>query len=263
MTRSRSGFTLIELLVVMGIMILIGAVIVSSSFGMSRASGYQAAENVVYNTLQLAHERACTAGKRVVVAFVGNQNPYEDDSLTAIAAVGTVSEEVVGNYIQDRCANLAKYTENGKQNTGESSDTVWNMATGAKVEGFDIEITTPAGRPFPDGSTGAYAYGVTQLRARKGSFSGWKKGDPYGFQIIPVQVLPKGFKIGMGSVGASPSDTLIVFEPSGGSFKASAAGMRDQGGVAELYIYEEISKNDPSRAIRIKVDNGVISRVVQ
>lgn len=261
MTRRAEGFTLIELMVVVGIMILVSAVVVSSSFGMSRASGYTAAENVVYNTLQLAHQKACTDGKRVVVAFVGDQDKYEDDSLTAIAAAGTVTETVSGNYIQDRCANLAKYTENGKQSAGTSSDTVWNLKTGAKVEGFKIQLKSVQGN-IPGSKNEKFNYTVTQLSPKtSGDFSSWQKDDPYGFQIIPVQVMPKGFKIGMGAAGTSPSSSLIVFEPNGSSFKASASGMKKEGDTAELWIYEEITKGNSSSAIKIKVDKGVITKV--
>ena len=264
-TKSPGGFTLIELMVVAGIMVLVTAIVVSSTFGMSRASGYTAAENVVYNTLQLAHQKACTDGKRVVVAFVGDQDEYGDDSLTAIEAVGTVSEEDAGNYIQDRCANIAKYTQEGKKDTGDSKDTVWNLETGAKVKGFRIE-TKEVPRSIPGTAKDKFSYKVTQLNPKSGgsgSFAGWKKGAPYGFQIIPVQVLPLGFKIGMGAVGASPASSLIVFEPNGSSYRAnpSANGMTKAADVAELWIYEEIAKDDKDRAIRIKVDKGVIKVV--
>ncbi len=260
----REGFTLIELMVVAGIMVLVTAIVVSSTFGMTRASGYTAAENVVYNTLQLAHQKACTDGKRVVVAFVGDQDEYGDNSLTAIEAVGTVSEEDAGNYIQDRCANMAKYTKDGKKDKGESSnDTVWNLETGAKVKSFTIQIKEVPGS-IPGTTKDRFSYTVTQLNPKaggSGSFSGWKKGAPYGFQIIPVQVLPLGFKIGMGAVGTSPASSLIVFEPNGSSFRANANGMTKAADVAELWIYEEIAKDDKDRAIRIRVDKGVVKVV--
>ena len=103
--KNRSGFTLIELMVVVGIMILIATIVVSGSFGMSRASGYIASENVVYNTLQAARQKACTDGKAVIMAFV----KHEEDggefnyALVTVQAAGTIS--LVGNtYFYDKGA---------------------------------------------------------------------------------------------------------------------------------------------------------------
>ncbi len=266
MTRRNKGFTLIELMIVVGIMVLISAIVVSSSFGLSRASGYSAAENVVYNTLQLARQKACTDGKRVVVAFVSDKEQYEDDALTAIEATGTVTETVAGNYIQDRCANLAKYTASGKQSTGSSSATLWNLRSGAKVVGFRIGFKKDISGAIPgtSGNNNKYYYDVTQispLSGGGGGFTDWRKGDPYGFEIVPVQYLPKGFKIGLGSTSASPANTAIVFEPNGTSFRANAAGLTKAGDSAELWVYEEIVKQEASRAIKIKVDKGVVTVV--
>ena len=265
MTRRNQGFTLIELMIVVGIMVLISAIVVSSSFGLSRASGYSAAENVVYNTLQLARQKACTDGKRVVVAFVSEKDKYEDDSLTAIEATGTVTGggKNVGNYIQDRCANLAKYTASGKQSSGESSATLWNLRTGARVVGFRISIKKDISDDIPGtAKKGKFYYDATQINPLSGgSFSNWEKGDPYGFEILPVQYLPKGFKIGLGSTSASPANTAIVFEPNGTSFRANADGLTKAGDAAELWVYEEIAKSESSRAIKIKVDKGVVTVV--
>ena len=91
----QDGFTLIELMVVMGLMILISSIVVSGTFGMTRSSSYRVAEDIVFNTLQMARQRACTDGKRVIVAFmVDRSDNYEDNALSIVEATGTITEEV-------------------------------------------------------------------------------------------------------------------------------------------------------------------------
>ncbi len=65
----------------------------------------------------------------------------------------------------------------------------------------------------------------------------------------------------MGAAGTSPARSPIVFEPNGSSFRANANGMTKAADVAELWIYEEIAKDDKDRAIRIRVDKGVVKVV--
>ena len=276
--RKRKGFTLIELMVVMGLMVLIGAIVVTGSFGMSRATSYTAAENIVYNTLQMARQRACTDGKRVAVVFVGDEKDtadYADDSFTAIEAVGTVTEPISGNYLQDRCANLAKYTESGRMTTGATStNTVWNLRTGAKFHGFEVKSDFNSGASYaiPGMGTGntahKYGYTVTQITPITGSGfnrGDWRQGDPYGFQIIPAQVLPRGFKIGLDAVGVSPAGKLLVFEPDGTSFLGtpSSTGIQKGAEMVTLHLYEEIFKNDAAKAVQIRISKGIVTVVEQ
>ena len=275
---AAGGFTLIELMVVVGIMILISAIVVSSSFGLSRASGYQAAENVVYNTLQLAHQKACTDGKLVIVAFVSDKEKYDDDSLTAIAAAGTVTcacgnddeddDTPPGgngeNFIRARCANLREYTAGGPRGIQEgSSGTVWNLTTGAKVKKYVTSISSQLYRTIPGSDSLLYYYSATKLEARElpGFKKEWNVGDQFGFQIVPVQVLPKGFKIGMGgaSKSDSPAKSLIVFKPDGDSYLADEKMVQRGDGKAKIFLYEEMFEGDTARAVKIEVNNGVVS----
>ncbi len=266
----RGGFTLIELMVVMGLMILISSIVVSGSFGMTRSSSYRVAEDIVYNTLQMARQRACTDGKRVVVAFAMERGgTYEDNALSVIEATGTITEDVVGSYIADRCANLSKYAGTGVAVNVDSTNTVWNLRTGASFTGFSVvrkDDITYKRESIPGGGGDKYQYTVTQLQSKKSLDKNfWKKGDAYGFQIAQSQTVPKGFKIGFGSVGVSPADKLLVFEPDGTGFAGTSAkdGITKSSDTAELYLYEEIFKGDAKKAVCVKVVNGIVSVVRQ
>lgn len=266
--KRSGGFTLIELMVVMGLMILISSIVVSGTFGMTRSSSHRVAENIVYNALQAARQQACTDGKRVVVAFVNDRGGAADaNALSIIEAAGTITEDVSGKYIQDRCANLVKYT-GARENEDESTnaDTVWNLRTGASFSGFTIkrdkDITYKT-ETLPGGN-GKYSYTVTQITPKSGlDKTFWSRGDPYGFQITQSQTLPRGFKIGFGSPGASPSDKLLVFEPDGTGFVGtpSKTGIDSSSKTADLYLAEEIFASDAKKAVHIKVANGIVSVV--
>lgn len=271
--KRSGGFTLIELMVVMGLMILISSIVVSGTFGMTRSASYRAAENVVYNALQAARQQACTDGKRVIVAFVNDRGGTDEaNALSIIEATGTITEDVSGNYIQDRCANLAKYTGSGVVSSGsdtKNADTVWNLRTGASFSGFTItrsDDVTYKMEPIPGGGTEKYRYTVTRIEPKNDKLAQnfWAKGDPYGFQITQSQTLPRGFKIGFGAPGASPAGKLLVFEPDGTGFAGSeGTGLTRPSGTSEsdLYLYEEIFASDAKKAVHIKVTNGIVSVV--
>ena len=268
--KRSSGFTLIELMVVVGIMILIITIVVTGSFGMSRASGYLAAENIVYNTLQAARQKACTDGKRVVVAFVKREEEYGDGdnyALVTAEAVGTITETVENTSIGDRCSPLGDHV--GEDGT----DSIWNLGTGISVPGpFTILRSTIQGQ-IPSGG-GMFSYDVITLKLKADSDAGsnrsfnsqyWKSGDPYGFQIGEMQELPTGFKFGVNSTEASsPKDWLIVFEPDGGSFcdKAKSNGYLKRTSAnkkVDVKIFEDLSESMKEKAIVITVNDGAIS----
>ena len=258
----RSGFTLIELMVVIGLMILISSIVISGSFGMTRSASYRGAGNVVFNTLQMARQHACTDGRRVIVAFtIDSDVTYEDNALSVVEAAGTVTEgndkgELVGSYIQDRCSHLPE---------GKNPGNVWNLRSGAHFKGFTVSRNKKLTKPIPGGG-GQYSYGCTQINPGSGSGfkkENWKKGDPYGFQILQSQTLPRGIKIGYKSVGASPAGKLIVFEPDGTGFcdEPSKDGLKWENGDKDvtLFLYEEIFKGDEKKAVRINFNNGFVS----
>ena len=261
--RRNSGFTLIELMVVIGIMILIGSIVITGSFGMSRASGYMAAENIVYNTLQAAHQKACTDGRRVLVAFVKIEAESDDYALVTVEAAGTIEEIANSKVFYDKTSLLAANSDT------RSDDSIWNLDTGVFVEGpFTNSVAEREFKAIPsDSDVGEFAYSTikVELLEKKGeprrtSFNDpppWKAGHAYGFQVGEKQELPTGFKIGFNSVDGSLDKRLVVFEPDGRSFFGQQSGGGLGGGASDgtLFIYEEIDKDHP---VKIKVRNGSI-----
>ncbi len=262
--KRSSGFTLIELMVVIGIMILIASIVVTGSFGMSRASGYMAAESVVYNTLQAARQKACTDGKRVLVAFVKikadaefDDSSVDDYSLVTVEAAGTIEEMSTKDrtFFYDRTSTLANYQDT------RSDDSIWNLDTGACAQGpftnsvADIGDKSAKYKIPSDDDVGSFGYSTTKIMLLgKSTFksSEWKEGDAYGFQIGETQELPMGFKLKVN--GGTPDGWHIRFEPDGrSSFRKSKGGQQSDSGLIE--IYEEIAQNT---SIRIKVENGSI-----
>ncbi len=276
--RRYDGFTLIELMVVMGIMILISFIVVSGSFGMTRSSSYRVAEDTVYNTLQAARQRACTDGKRVIVAFVVDRSKnYEDNAFSIVEAQGTITEPVDEPYIEDRCANLSILTKGGVDVLDVEEEehilerhTIWNLRTGAHFTGFKFKwalsalMEIPGSSAPPSNSPSNYKYHVTRIKPISAvTFNKklWRRGDPYGFQIAQSQALPRGFKIGWKAIGTSPASHLLVFEPDGTGFAGTSGedGIQKEGDSATLILYEEISSRDEDKAIRITFNRGIVS----
>ena len=259
--KRSSGFTLIELMVVIGIMILIASIVVTGSFGMSRASGYMAAESVVYNTLQAARQKACTDGKRVLVAFVkikaDADTAIDDYSLVTVEAAGTIDkdEEVHTTFFYDRTSALANYQDT------RSEDAIWNLDTGVCVQGpFTNLVSDIEGKKIPSDTgtdVGAYGYSTTQVKLLgKDTFAStyWKPGHAYGFQVGETQEIPMGFKLKVKD--GKPEGWHVLFEPDGRSFfRKAGGGQQSNGGVIE--IYEEIAQGQ-STSIKIRVDKGSI-----
>ncbi len=255
--KRSSGFTLIELMVVIGIMILIASIVVTGSFGMSRASSYMAAESVVYNTLQAARQKACTDGKRVLVAFVkieADANSEIDDySLVTAEAAGTIGEmsSTDRTFFYDRTSTLANFQDT------RSDESIWNLDTGVCAQGpFTNYVADIEGQPIPsDIDVGAFGYSTTKISLLgKDKFVSqkWAPGHSYGFQIGETQELPTGFKFKVN--GGSPEGWHVKFEPDGRSSFQKSSG---QGGSSSgtIEIYEEISADHP---IKIMVENGSV-----
>ena len=257
--KRSSGFTLIELMVVIGIMILIASIVVTGSFGMSRASGYMAAESVVYNTLQAARQKACTDGKRVLVAFVkikaDADTAIDDYSLVTVEAAGTIDkdEEVHSTFFYDRTSALANFQDT------RSEDAIWNLDTGVCVQGpFTNSVSDIEGQPIPSETgtdVGAFGYSTTKvalLGKDKFASADWKPGHAYGFQIGETQEVPMGFKLKVN--GGSPEGWRVRFEPDGRSSFGKAKGSQ-QSDSGTIEIYEEIA---PDTSIKIRVDKGSV-----
>jgi type II secretory pathway pseudopilin PulG len=268
--KRSGGFTLIELMVVIGIMILLATIVATGSFGMSRASGYMAAENVVYNTLQAARQKACTDGKRVVVAFVkieADANTESDDyALVTVEAAGTIEKmsKKDRTIFYDRTSVLANFLRE------RSDDAIWNLDTAVCVEGpftnsvEDLEVWTDQAIPYKDyesessGSESANEekvgyFGDSPVKVKllgKDSFStrDWDEGHAYGFQVGETQELPLGFKLRVDGKTSNLEKTPITFEPDGGSSDCT------------LEIFEEINAvaGNTAGKVVITVNNGTI-----
>ena len=263
--KRSSGFTLIELMVVIGIMILLASIVVTGSFGMSRASGYMAAESVVYNTLQAARQKACTDGKRVLVAFIkieaDTNTKIDDYSIVMAEAAGTIGKRDAKDHFYDRTSTLVNYQDM------RSEDSIWNLDTGYCAPGpFTNYVSNISDDTIIPSAVnvGAYSYSPTivKLLAREGktrgdeeNFSKWNEGEAYGFQIGETQEIPMGFKFKVNGSADHLDDWRIRFEPDGRSFFLKNGRVSGDSGTIE--IYEEITKDDP-HPITITVDKGII-----
>lgn len=248
----KKGFTLIELMMVMLLMAIITTITASGSFGMSRAAAYSAAQDVVYNTLQAAKQRACLDGKRVFVVF------QDKDTILIVEGAGSITK-VLATGFSDRTAALEI------SSAGNSGVTVWNLSTTTgvharnviasvrgnsgteKIPGLDTDI-------YPKSFSYEYEQCVITPRGDAnnkddpGNFnkSDWKEGDVYGFEVMPAKKMPKGFEIGFNGISNEPKNSILYFNPDGTS------------GNCTVYIYEKIAK-DETKAVKITVNNGIIS----
>lgn len=249
--KNRAGFTLIELMVVVGLMILVTAITISGSFGMTRSSGFRGAEDLVFNTLQFARQKACVEGKETLVIFYDDkeENKYGADSFIVVQAAGVITGGLRdGNYFEDRSSTI---------NDGTLTNTVWSLKNGRKA--YIRNVGSSVGSEFVPGDERKYKYATKRIYLKPESGetlkkTDWEKGDIYGFNISSVQILPKGFKIGWNSSLGSVKKKCIVFKPDGTSQVLDNGNV--SGDTVDLYIYEKIQP-DAKKAIKIMVKDGV------
>lgn len=270
MNAKNKGFTLVELLVVMVIIAIVSTIVISSSFGMSRGSGYSASENMVFNSLQTARQHACTDGKRVVIAFLGDVDKYNDDALVIVEAAGTVTEKIGkgGSGFKDRNSTVPSANNVRK--------TIWNLTKLSYADGYSVTkqsvdeaatFTEVKGSPKKSDVIGEiyderYKFPFAQYETHGNhNNTTWEVGDAYGFQIAPMQKMPKGFKIGWDGVSTSPRNKLIVFEPDGTIGTTSVGSSTvDKSASVTLYLYEEIIKGNDKAPAMISIANGKIRK---
>lgn len=253
----ESGFTLIELLMVMMLMVLITTITVTGSFGMSRAASYTAAQDLVYNTLQIAKQRACLDGKPVFVVF------QDFETILVVEGVGTVSKILKdGGSFFDRTATF----EIKERTDGKSTNvTIWNLTTGAHA-GNVIATPEVEGTDTIPGLDVSADFGFVHCRItpRKDfNKSEWNERDAYGFEVMPAKKLPKGFRLKFGSAKDNAiKNEIIVFNPDG----TGGVGKKDSNGKivadnsdAYIDVYEKIKEDDPGTYIGIIVSSGVVS----
>lgn len=247
----KSGFTLIELLAVMGIMVLVTTIAVTGAFGMTRGASFNAAQDSVFNTLQFARQRACIDGKPVLVVFT------DETTFCAVQGCGVANDDSSKNKICDNYSSMASVGD--KQG---KSLAVWNITKGRRSDSVKSVSTHDSGssnkKPIPGEAKLYYSAPYVQIEPKESIDI--ESGDLYGFEILPRQVLPKGYKLTVG--GKKPTDKspcIIVFEPNGDGGSANGSDATCAGGKVEVSIFEEILGEDSDSSITIRVENGAIS----
>ena len=240
-----------ELLVVMSIMLVVSTILVAGYFGMTRAASYAAAETDVFNHLQLARQRASLDGTRVFFMLI------DSNSYVLVHGVGQLTKDMESKTFNNRHRFYDAYVDLKEITNNASRVRVWNMDE--IVYGDDVTIN-PAGDETLDaypGSTARYARHTCMFETRlpaAAQYAKWKKGDRYGFELYPRQVLPKGFYFGFQNLDNAPKNDLIIFAADGTSSRVSGGGAPVDTGETELYLYEKIAK-DKQHAVLIKVKN--------
>lgn len=294
---ANRGFTLIELLVVMGLMALLTAMVFSNSFGMSQATSYTAAQDTVFNVLQMAHQRACIDGKDVYVHLINPDPtiaPQDSPRLAIIEGYGRISRGYEsGTYPRQKELNEKNKREHTHINvTGffvdngyslsrseEDETDIYNFDSGdrAKLVGViygdssreslpvpDINIS--GGNRIPEEDGFYFEHRIRQLwlaPSESGSISQskWETGDMYGFAIMPDQRLPKGFT----ATVKEGIDTICFYaDGSSGAINFTAGqGRTKNHGKATIQLAMTIDKDAGDRAkkrmIEIVVSGGDIT----
>lgn len=277
---ANRGFTLIELLVVMGLMALLTAMVFSNSFGMTQASAYSAAQETVYNVLQMARQRACIDGKDVYVIL--KTEDEKRPTLAIIEGYGRIAIEYkagIRENAPDGDKSKGYFVDNGysMQRPTESSVDIYNLTSGgqARLAGVDDKDEQDF-IPEIDASRGQrtvadqfqFEHKVRQIwlapvpkvgnsPAIPVTAGDWKAGELYGFSILPDQRLPKGFKIKL-----DKGDT-ICFYADGTSgvldFSSGQGNTRNHDDVMiEVAEAVERKAGQSDKTIRYSVKNGNI-----
>ena len=204
---ARSGFTLLELVAVIGIIAIMAVVVVGGFNGIVRAISRDTGASAIRRALNLARQQACVDGEDVYVWVTGL------DSYVIVRRAGTISDrnsnsrsfewgndkslDNLGNgkalWIFDEYADLASAGINISFDDSydeESVRYVFDQYTGILV--FDMTdeamanvIVPPMFAPEAD----AWVFGVNSGDAG----SAFKVGSDYGWLVLPVQYLPKGY----------------------------------------------------------------------
>lgn len=240
--RGKSGFTLIELLTVMAIMVLVTTIAISNYFGMNRSASFRAAQDVVYNTLQMAKQRACINGRNIYVVFLTKTD------FCVVEYYGTISE-VNATAMYDYYPDTVAPTTNTLMR-------IWNLTqANSYIPDGCITNSTRNGLSVPLRKSST-KYSIKNVRAITGTKHGaWKVGDEYGIEVMTVQRAPKGYEIGFGSK-TSQADLekgkvmAVKFEPDG---TISAINGSGEANSVDLHIFEPDISSAVAQDIVLKV----------
>ena len=206
-SAARSGFTLLELVAVIGIIAIMAIVVVGGFNGIVRAISRDTGSAAIRRALNLARQQACVDGEDVYVWVTGL------DTYVLVRKAGTISKTSsnarsftwgngkslanLGNgkalWIFDTYADLAPAGINISFDDTYDEDAVrfvFDQYKGILV--FDMTeqamanvIVPPMFEPAAD----AWVFGVDRSEAG----SAFKEGSNYGWLVLPVQYLPKGY----------------------------------------------------------------------
>ncbi len=238
-----------ELLVVMAIMLTLSTILVAGYFGMTRAASYTAAESEVFNLLQLARQRACMDGTKVFFMLI------DSNSYVLVHGVGELTRDMGSQTFNGRHRIYDAYADHHVYTGFGSKLRVWNMDKNVYADDVSISLV-PSTEDTYEGSGDRYRrqiYTLDAILPKPAEYSSWKKGDRYGFELYPRQMLPKGFYFGIQSIGTLPNNDKIVFAADGSSSRVSGSETTTTGKTL-LYIYEKIAK-DVKRAVLIEITN--------
>ncbi len=210
--KLKQAFTLMELLVVMAIMLIVSTFLVAGYFGMTRAASYTAAENDLFNYLQLARQRACLDGSPAYFMLL------DTNSYVLVRGAGTLTKDMGAADESGWCRFYDAYADPHEIAVKDSRVRIWNMDK--NIYGDDA-TNSPAidDHPYPypadpPGSLPKYRRLTCSYEIKlpdKNDYERWKKGDRYGFELHPRQMLPKGFLFELDN----GKPMTLVFKPDG------------------------------------------------
>ncbi len=233
LSRFRAAFTLVELLMVMFIMAFITTLVASNAFGISRSASFMSAQDLLYNTLVLAHQQACMNNHEVCVVFL------DETSFVLVEAVGT-AQKSGGSFIDSYPQRMSTFSKKGL--------TLWNIDDGKKIENatlqeFEVLPYIPNSASI---SRRRYGYKAIEIANNGGGSVGNLDGKTYGVETLARQALPKGFKIGFNSRTGVPKNSFVRFRPDG-----SCAA------TYNLYAYEVIRPDQNYVWINVSSDGSI------
>jgi prepilin-type N-terminal cleavage/methylation domain-containing protein len=220
----KSAFTLVELLVVIGLMAMLATVSIGGYNAATRGMEERGAKDSVISLIRMAQQRAMIDNAPTAVFFFNQR--LRDDS-------GEDGGHVVGKAVAVRMAGRISYAdgqfisdefgdwENSYPVVGTSSDPEMNLYRMTNAEG-GINSCRSQVTPYVTAKNRTEYMISCNMNTNvtvyclevKGGASGWKVGDPYGFEIGELQ-LPKNYVFGSSvpsNMEAEHTQT-VLFDP--------------------------------------------------